>query len=353
MVINLGEMTSPLQINKLVENMKLRWEPITLDLKTTFRVAHGASDQRFNVLVFLDDGVGEAAAVPYYGETQEGIIEYLKSVPDLGDDLFDMDAVLAKRPAGSRAARSAIDVALHDLWGKKLGQPLYKLFGLNPNNLPLTSFTIGMDEPEVMAEQAKASGHPILKIKLGSEKDEDIVATIRKATNVKLRVDANAGWTREQALQIIPRLAEYDLDLIEQPLAIADVEGYFWLKDKLSAQKIKTPIFADETAKNSHDVAKLAGAVDGVVVKTMKCEGIREALRMIHTARAHDMQIMLSCFIESSVGVTAAAHLAPLCDYADLDGPLLIKNDPYVGLKYDGAKMSLPNGAGFGVLRRV
>ncbi|HSO12374.1 MAG TPA: dipeptide epimerase [Anaerolineales bacterium] len=331
--------------------MKLHWEPITLELRTTFRVAHGASDERHNVLVYLDDGVGEAAAVPYYGETQEGIIEYLKAVPDLGDDLFDMDAVLAKRPAGSRAARSAIDEALHDSWGKKLGQPLYKLFGLNPKNLPLTSFTIGMDEPEVMAEQAKASGHPILKIKLGGEKDEAIVKAVRKATDSKLRVDANAGWRREQALQIIPRLAEYDLELIEQPLAVDDVEGYFWLKERLNALRVDALIFADETAKNSHDVAKLAGAVDGVVVKTMKSEGIRESLRMIHTAQAHDMQIMLSCMVESSVGVTAAAHLAPLCDYADLDGPLLIKNDPYRGLKYDGAKMSLPEEAGLGVKR--
>jgi L-alanine-DL-glutamate epimerase-like enolase superfamily enzyme len=129
------------------------------------------------------------------------------------------------------------------------------------------------------------------------------------------------------------------------------VEGYFWLKEKLQAQKIKIPIFADETAKTSHDVVKLAGAVDGVVVKTMKSEGIREALRMIHTARAHDMQIMLSCMVESSVGVTAAAHLAPLCDYADLDGPLLIRNDPYRGLQYDGAKFSLPNAPGLGVRR--
>jgi len=332
--------------------MKLHWEPITLDLKTTFRVAHGASDQRFNVLVYLDDGVGEAAAVPYYGETQEGIIEYLKSVPDLGDDPFDIDSILARRPAGSRAARAAIDEALHDLWGKKLGEPLYKLFGLNPNNIPLTSFTIGMDQPAVMAEQAQASGHPVLKIKLGSEQDQEIVAAIRASTNAKLRVDVNAGWSREQALQIIPRLAEYDIEFIEQPLAVDDVEGYFWLKEKLRAQKIKTPIFADETAKNSQDVAALAGAIDGVVVKTMKSEGIRESLRMIHTARAHDMQIMLSCMVESSVGVTAAAHLAPLCDYADLDGPLLIKNDPYIGLTYDGAKMSLPHGAGLGLVRR-
>jgi L-Ala-D/L-Glu epimerase / N-acetyl-D-glutamate racemase len=331
--------------------MKLHWEPITLDLKTTFRVAHGAFDQRFNVLVYLDDGVGEAAAVPYYGETQEGIIDYLKSMPDLGDDPFDMDSVLARRPAGSRAARSAIDEALHDLWGKKLGQPLYKLFGLNPNNLPLTSFTIGMDESDVMAEQAKDSKYPIIKVKLGSDQDEVIVSSIRKATNAKLRADANAGWSREEALHIIPRLVEYDLEFIEQPLAVDDVEGYFWLKEKLRAQKINIPIFADETAKTSHDIAKLAGAIDGVVVKTMKSEGIREALRMIHTARAHDMQIMLSCMIESSVGATAAAHLAPLCDYVDLDGPLLIKNDPYRGLKYDGAKMTLPDGPGLGLER--
>jgi L-alanine-DL-glutamate epimerase-like enolase superfamily enzyme len=332
--------------------MKLHWEPITLDLKTTFRVAHGASDQRHNVLVYLDDGVGEAAAVPYYGETQQGIIEYLQSVRDLGDDPYDLDAVLVKRPSGSRAARSAIDQALHDLWGKKLGQPLYRLFGLNPSQVPLTSFTIGMDEPEVMAEQAKAARYPILKIKLGSEKDEAIVAAIRDVTDAKLLVDANAGWTREQALQIIPRLIDYNLELIEQPLTVKDVEGYFWLKEKLQAQKVDVPIFADETAKTSHDVVKLAGAIDGVVVKTMKSEGIREALRMIHTARAHDMRIMLGCFIESSVGVTAAAHLAPLCDYADLDGPLLIKNDPYCGLTYDGAKFTLPDSPGLGLTRK-
>jgi L-alanine-DL-glutamate epimerase-like enolase superfamily enzyme len=202
-----------------------------------------------------------------------------------------------------------------------------------------------------MAEQAKASGYPLLKIKLGSEKDEEIVAAIRNATGAKLRVDANAGWSRERALQIIPRLAEYELEFIEQPLAVDDVEGYFWLKEKLSEQNVGIPIFADETAKTSHDVANLAGAIDGVVVKTMKSEGIRESLRMIHTARAHDMQIMLSCMVESSVGVTAAAHLAPLCDYADLDGPLLIKNDPYCGIKYDGAKFTLPDGPGLGLTR--
>ncbi len=332
--------------------MKLHWEPLSLELKTTFRVAHGASTQRHNVLVYLDDGVGEAAAVPYYGETQDGIIEYLQSVPDLGDDPFDLDGVLARRPAGSRAARAAIDEALHDLWGKKLGQPLYKLFGLNPSHVPPTCFTIGMDEPEIMAEEAKASGYSLLKIKLGGDQDEAILAAIRKVTDVKLQVDANAGWRREQALDLIPRLADYGLEFVEQPLPVEDVDGYFWLKEKLTAQKVKIPIFADETAKTSHDVVKLTGAVDGVVVKVMKSEGIRATLKMIHTARAHDMQVMLGCMVESSVGVTAAAHLAPLCDYADLDGPLLIRNDPYRGLEYEGGRFFLPDGPGLGVERR-
>jgi L-alanine-DL-glutamate epimerase-like enolase superfamily enzyme len=202
-----------------------------------------------------------------------------------------------------------------------------------------------------MADQVKAAEYPIIKIKLGSENDEAIVSAIRGVTDAKLVADVNGGWTRERALQIIPRLIDYELELLEQPLAVDDVEGYFWLKQKLREQKVDIPIFADETAKTSHDVVKLAGAIDGVVVKAMKSEGIREALRMIHTARAHDMQIMLGCFIESSVSVTAAAHLAPLCDYADLDGPLLIKNDPYQGLIYDGAKFALPTSPGLGLVK--
>jgi L-alanine-DL-glutamate epimerase-like enolase superfamily enzyme len=332
--------------------MKLTIEPITLNLKTTFRIAHGADNQRFNVLVHLDEGVGEAPAVTYYGETQEKIVAYLKTIPDLGDDLFDLDGTLARLPPGSRAGRAAVDVALHDLWGKRLGQPLYRLWGLNPSNLPQTSFTIAMDAPEIMAERARDSGYPIIKVKLGgTESDEAMVAAIRQATSAKLRVDANAGWSREQALKLIPRLAAYNLELVEQPLAVDDLEGYFWLKEKLRGESVKLPIFADESAKTSKDIAKLAGAVDGVVVKTMKTEGLREALRAIHTARAFEMQIMLSCMVETSVGVTAAAHLAPLCEYVDLDGPLLIKNDPYRGLRYAGATISLPEAPGIGLER--
>jgi len=337
--------------------MKLSWEPVTLNLRTTFRIAHGASDQRHNVIVRLDEGVGEAAAVPFYGDTQASLMDYLAGVGDalggaLGDDPFLIDEVLSRRPPGSQAARAAIDIALHDLWGKRLGQPLYRLYGLDPKRMPQTSFTIAMDEPDVMARRARESGYPIIKIKLGSSDDEAIVAAIRQASSARLRVDANAGWSREQAAALIPRLAQYDLEFIEQPLKAGDIEGLRGLRQGLRAQGVSVPFFVDESVKTARDVAAHAGVVDGVVIKLMKTGGLREALRAIHTARALDMQIMLSCMVESSVGVTAAAHLAPLCDYADLDGPLLIKDDPYQGLQYQGANMILPDLPGVGVIRR-
>jgi L-alanine-DL-glutamate epimerase-like enolase superfamily enzyme len=333
--------------------VKLSWEPVTLKLRTTFRIAHGASDQRHNVLVHLDEGVGEAAAVPYYGDTQASLMDYLAGVGDaLGDEPFWIDEVLERRPPGSAAARAAIDIALHDLWGKRLGQPLYRLFGLNPKRMPETSFTIAMDEPEGMARRARQCGYPVIKVKLGSEKDEAIVAAIRDATSARLRVDANAGWSRQQAAGLIPRLAGYDLELIEQPLPVGDIEGLRWLRQTFHAQGVKLPIFVDESVRTAVDVAAHAGAVDGVVIKLMKTGGVREALRAIHTARALGLQTMMSCMVETSVGVTAAAHLAPLCDLADLDGPLLIQNDPYQGLQYQGAKMSLPDLPGIGVIRR-
>lgn len=333
--------------------MRLTWEPITLDLKTPFRIAHGTYHHRHNVLVRLESGgctgIGEAPAVVYYGETQEVILDYLKTVPELGDDPFDFEAVLKRLPPGSKAGRAAIDVALHDLWGKLIGQPLYRLFGLNPGALPDTSFTIAMDEPEEMGRKACACGYPILKIKLGGGQDEAMVAAIRKATDAKLRVDANAGWSREEAERLIPRLAEHGLELVEQPLAADDLEGLRWLRRRMKEAGVAVPIVADESVHGSKDVAQLAGAVDGIVVKVMKTEGLREALRTIHTARAFEMQVMLSCMVETSVGVTAAAHLAPLCDYVDLDGPLLIANDPFRGLRFDGARLALPEGPGLGV----
>lgn len=334
--------------------MKLTPHPLTLNLRTTFRVAHGASDQRHNVLVTLEHegltGYGEAAAVFYYGDTQESLTEYLNSLYGLGSDPFALEDTLGALPPGPQAARAAVDMALHDLWGKLLGQPLYRLFGLTPAPLPLTSFTIGIDSPEAMAQRARQSGYPVIKIKLDAAAPEAQVAAIRAATDARLRVDANAAWTPQQALDIIPRLARYNLELVEQPLPPGDPESYRWLRQELYALNIHLPIYADESIKTARDVATFAGAVDGVVIKLMKTGGLRESLRAIHTARAHGMGVMLSCMVESSLGVTAAAHLAPLCDHLDLDGPLLITNDPFCGVQYDGASLSLPDGPGLGVV---
>ncbi len=245
-------------------------------------------------------------------------------------------------------ARAAIDLALHDLLGKTTNQPLYRLLGLNPAKIPQTSFTIAMDEPEIMAERALQSNLPIIKIKLGSTDDEAIVSAVRKACPARLRLDANAGWTREQAARLIPRLAQYDIEFIEQPLAEGDIEGLKWLR----AQNLGAAIFADESIRSAQDVAAHAGAVDGVVIKLMKSCGVREALRSIHTAHALGLQVMLGCMVETSLGVSAAAQLAPLCEYIDLDGPLLIQNDPFLGVTYQGATLVLPDLPGLGVVRR-
>jgi L-alanine-DL-glutamate epimerase-like enolase superfamily enzyme len=335
--------------------MRLDYQPVTLDLRNTFRIAHGASDQRFNVITQLTmaewNGYGEAAAVPYHGESQAGIIAYLAGLagtsadPQNVTDPFLMDELLSRLPPGSQAAKASLDLALHDLIGQILGQPLYRLLGLNPEKVPPTSYTIAMDNPEQMAERARQSNWPILKIKLGSGNDEAMVASIRGATDARLRVDANAGWSREEAAWLVPRLAALGVEFIEQPLATGDIEGLKWLR----SFNFGVPVFADESVKTSQDVARHLGAVDGVVIKLMKTGGIREALRAIHTARALDMQVMISCMVESSLGVTAAAHLAPLCDYVDLDGPLLIREDPFQGIRYHGAQIQLPERPGLGV----
>lgn len=332
--------------------MNLFGEPITLNLRTPFRIAHGTSVQRHNVIIHLEEGLGEAAGVPHHGESQAGILEYIAQVADqVGKeaDPHHLETVLKRLPPGSQAARAGIDLALHDLWGKRLGQPLYRLLGLDPAQAPDTSFTIAIDTPQEMARRATESGWPLLKIKLGSIGDLERVAAIRGATSARLRVDANAGWDRALAADLIPRLMEYDIEFVEQPLPVGDIEGLRWLR----SQNFGIPILADENVKTSHDVALHAGAVDGVVIKLQKTGGIREGLRAIHTARALGMRVMLGCMVESSLGVTAAAHLASLCDYVDLDGPLLVGNDMFAGVQYQGARLQLPEGPGLGVTRRA
>lgn len=330
--------------------MRLGWEPITLRLKQPFRIAHQSSETRDNVLVHVDSGVGEAAGVTYLGESSASIVRYLAGIdPSALGDPRHLDAVLARLPAGSSAARAGFDIALHDRFGQELGQPLYRLLGLDPERIPLTSFTLGMDEPDALARAAKNAALPILKLKLGDARDADRVSAVRAATSSSLRVDANTSWSVERAQALLPRLAELGVELVEQPLAVGDLEGLRALR-KVEPRPL---VFADESIRTRADILAHRDLVDGVVIKLMKCGGLREAVRQITLAHALDLEVMLGCAVESSVAVTAAAHIAPLVERVDLDGPWLIANDPYLGVRYEGAKLVLPTAPGLGVTRRA
>jgi L-alanine-DL-glutamate epimerase-like enolase superfamily enzyme len=338
---------------KGIKLMQVSCEPITLKLETPFRIAHGTSTARHNVLVHLDDGgqegLGEAAPVRQHHESQSGVLQYLASLPPLGDDPFQLEEILAALPPGSQAARASVDIALHDLMGRKLGISLYRLFGLNPASAPKTSLTIGIGTMEEVQDRARTAAErfPILKLKLDSKHNLDLVRAVRAVTDARLVADANCGWTVDEALNFIPAMADLGLEWIEQPLAEEDLDG---LRRVRMASPL--PIFADEPVRTVRDIPRLAGCVDGVNIKVMKAGGLREALRMIAVARAHDLQVMLGCMVETSVGITAAAHLAPLVDWADLDGNLNVTNDPFVGVRVEQGRLILPDGPGLGVAPR-
>ena len=336
--------------------MRLSAETVRLDLIHPFRIAREVSDHRQNVIVRVSDGestgIGEAAPSPYYGEDAGSVLRALEHVPGLlGADPFaleeTMDRLASKLPRDP-SARAAVDIALHDLAARRLGVPLYRWLGLDPAKTPVTSFTIGIDEPEAVRRKVReAAGYPALKVKLGSEKDLEIMRTIRDETDARIRIDANAGWTADQAVEMVERLAEFDVELVEQPLPPGSPGDWRRVREAASM-----PVFADESVLVSPDVPALSGLVDGVNVKLMKCGGIREALRLIHTARAHGMAVMIGCMIETSAAITAAAHLSPLADYADLDGNLLISNDPFAGATVREGRLVLPEGPGAGVAPR-
>jgi len=337
--------------------MHIHAEPITLTLRTPFRIAHGTSTTRQNVLVHLDDATGVAAIVPYYDTPVETVVAYVNALAlaevVAGDPLLLEDA-LAALPPGPAPARAALDLALHDRWGKRLGQPLYRLWGLNPARAPLSSYTLVLaDEAEFRQSAREARGLPVLKIKLGTgslDGDEALVRIAAEETSARLCVDANAAWSAPDALRIIPRLAAYNLLFIEQPVAQHDLDGWRTLAEQLPAGM--PPLIADESVHDSRDVIRLAGIAGGINIKLAKCGGLREARRMIALAHAFGMKVMLGCMVESSVGVTAAAHLTPLVDYADLDSTLLTTNDPYAGLAWEQGRLILPDAPGLGVTRR-
>lgn len=329
--------------------MHITYETLDLRLRHTFHIAHGASDTRRNVLIRLGDGLGEAAPVAYHGETAGGVIAALERWRPEIERLDDPAAIawLMRRIEGSRAARAAVDLALHDALGKRLNAPLHALFGLSRLPIPPTSFTIAITAPgELVARVQEAAAYPILKVKLGTDRDLAIVRTIHAtAPHATIRVDANAAWTVQQALELIPQLAELGVELVEQPLAVDDFDGFRALK----RARLPLPIIADESFKSPDHVVRLADGVDGVNIKLMKTGGIQGALAAIHTARSYGLKIMLGCMVETSLGATAAAQIAGLVDWVDLDGPLLIANDPFSGVRFDGAALTLPDGAGLGV----
>jgi L-Ala-D/L-Glu epimerase len=340
--------------------MKLEHEIVTLRTRNPFIIARGGSSEYRVVRVTLtaEDGAtgwGEAAPSAFYGETADTVVDVLPLLGAAlgGADGWSLEALehaLAKAIRFNGSARAAVSGALHDMMGKRLGVPVHKLWGLDPAASPPTSFTIGIapDEKTLRQRVADAAPYPVLKIKLGTVWDERIVRVVRElAPDKVLRVDANAAWTPKSTLRIVPLLQELGVEFVEQPLPPEDLDGLRFVRDRSAL-----PIVADESCLVAADIPKLAGVVDGINIKLAKCGGLREALRMIATARAHDMLVMAGCMIESSLGITAACQFAPLLDCADFDGAALVSNDPYVGATIDGGVIRLPDGAGLGVTTR-
>jgi L-alanine-DL-glutamate epimerase-like enolase superfamily enzyme len=340
--------------------MKLSHEIIALRTKNPFIIARGGSSEYrvVRVTITADDGAtgwGEAAPSKFYGETAETVVSVLPQLAAVldGADDWSLEALehgLARAIGFNGSARAAVSAALHDLVGKRLGVPLYRMWGLDPAAAPLSSYTIGIapDEATLRERVRDAAPYPVLKIKLGTDWDERIVRIVRElAPDKVLRVDANAAWTAKRALATIPVLAELGVEFVEQPLPPHDVDGLRFVRERSSL-----PIVADESCLVASDIPRLAGIVDGINIKLAKCGGLREALRMIAVARAHGMLVMAGCMIESSLGITAAAHFAPLLDCADYDGAALVANDPYVGATIDGGVIRLPDGPGLGVTLR-
>lgn len=336
-----------------VPAMQLRFYPYTLELKHAFTLATSSRMTTPVMMVEVEkDGIigyGEASMPPYLGESHDTARRFFEKVnlgkhPDpfrLEDILADIDSLAP----GNHAAKAAIDIALHDWLGKKMGQPWYRIWGLNPDNAPVTSFTIGIDTPEIVRQKTReAESYLVLKVKLGRESDRQLITTIRAVTDKPIRVDVNQGWTdKEQALKMIEWLATQNIQFVEQPMPKERVDDHAWLREHSPL-----PIIGDESVVRLSDVRKAWGVYDGINVKLMKCTGMREACQMILLAKALGMRVMLGCMTETSCAISAAAQLSPQVDWADLDGALLIKNDLFRGAIIERGKVKISAGPGIG-----
>lgn len=338
--------------------MKLSIWTHELQLRHAFTISRSSRTVNPVVIVEVEHegivGYGEASPTRRYGETIETVTGFLRSV-DLAhyESPFDLETILADLDAkapGNTSAKAAVDIALHDWIGKKLGIPLYRYWGLDRAKAPLTSFTIGIDRPEVIEQKVReAEEYPLLKVKLGGPNDEEIMKAIRNVTSKTLRVDANEGWrSRDLAVERIKWLEQQGVEFVEQPMPADQLEDTAWVRER-----VNLPLVADENSLRLHDVPKLQGIFDGINIKLMKCTGLREGMRMIATARACGLKIMTGCMIESSVAISAAAQFSPLIDWADLDGAALTTNDPFDGVTIDRGRLVLPDRPGIGVERRT
>jgi len=337
--------------------MKLTWERFTITAKHPFKISRGVkqSVERVWVRVSVDgvEGWGEAAPNRYYGETAGTVLAALELMRPVIENaahperLEVLERDLRNAIGHNGSAHAAVNAALYDLVGKRAGMPLWKMWGLDPADAPLSSFTIGLDEPDVVrAKVLEAAQYPILKVKLGTDRDEEILSTICDAAppGTTIRVDANAAWSARDAVERIAMLAEYGVEFVEQPLPPADREGYRFLHSRSVL-----PIIVDESCVDTSSIPGLVGLADGINIKLSKCGGPREALRMIHTARSCGLSVMMGCMLESSLGIAPAAHLASLLDYADLDGAALLASDPFAGPGLDGPAIRVRDEPGLGV----
>lgn len=325
-----------------------------LQLRDRWTIARGTSDfKHYNYVRLECDGItgyGEAAHNARYGESLETTRAFLEQARALVErcdprEYHHLIASLHALAPDHGAAKAALDMAILDLAGKMSGLPLYRVLGLSSQQTPITSYSIGIDNREAIQKKIEAAADfPILKIKLGSDHDREIIAAVRAVTDRTLRVDANEGWhDMQHAIEMIRWLADQNVEFVEQPMPAGNLPDVAWLREHSPL-----PLIADEEVKTSADVASLAQAYDGINLKIMKAGGVLEVLHMITMARTHGLKIMLGCMIESSLGITAAAHLTPLVDWADLDGNLLIANDPFAGVTVSQGRLILPEAPGLG-----
>ena len=336
--------------------MTLRFRPYTLQLKHVFTVAVSSRTTTPVVLTEIAyDGVvgyGEASMPPYLGESHETATAFLSKV-DLARfaNPFELETILEAIDAlapGNPAAKASVDIALHDLVGKLLKQPWYNIWGYDPAKAPVTTFTIGIDTPDVVKQKTReAAEFKVLKIKLGRDTDRTMVEAIRSVTDKPMSGDANQGWTdRQQALDMIGWLKERGFLYVEQPLPKERVDDLAWL-----TERSPLPIIGDEGVQRLPDVRKALGVYSGINIKLMKSTGMREAQKMLQLARGLGMKVMLGCMTETSCGISAAAHLSPMVDWADLDGALLISNDVFDGAKVIDGKVMIPDRPGIGAVK--